>query len=590
MIRLIRNESSNHLIKSPIQSSSYLTKLQNHKLYKYIYKQNYYIGVKIIKYSKKVSKNTLFIAHSIWEVFEYLGKVAADKCSCYLTKRKLELQQPIEDIKESIGVFKQSLDKAQKKSDTVLISTYIEQAKLFFIKNKSYFMRSVSYILPLGALVVLFSTMVYYHYNTYALEVTYNGENIGYISDESVFSEAEKQMKNRIVLEDYVKPEQTIPTFKLKVVKKQDLTSVDLLTDEIIGASGNVVESAEGLYVQGQFLGATKNSGEVLELLNSMLDAYKSEDIIKAEFDKPIEIKNGLYPTSSIIDVAQMKQTLISEQEQERTYIVQSGDAPSVIADKVDMKYADLKALNPDIEKKLLPGQEILIARSEKYIEVKVVKELIYEEDIVFETIQEIDKDHIKGYFKETQEGVPGKQKVLANVSYLGNQEVERKIISTDILTEPVPRKVTVGGSKPLEKVPTGTTGTAPGSFIWPVQGGYISCPMYGYPGHVGLDIAAPSGTNVWASAAGKVVKVSYNTMRGKYIIIDHGGGIRTTYMHNSSTYVQVGQSVEQGALIAGVGRTGNATGNHLHIEFTVNGKLIDPEKYIDTKNKQRRW
>lgn len=587
---MIKNESSNHLIDCPTCSSSFLTKLQNHKLYKYIYKQNYYIGVKIIKYSKKIKNAISAIAFSLWEVLEYVGKTYFDKWSRYFNRRKLELQQPLEDIKESIDEFKQSLEQAQTKTDTSVADTYIIQAKLFFKKNKAYFSRSISYVLPLGALIVLFSIMVYYNYNTYALEVTYNGENIGYISDESVFSEAEKQMKNRIILEDYVKPKQTIPTFKLKMVKKQDLTSVDQLTDEIIEASGNVVESAEGLYVQGQFLGATKNSGEVLELLNSMLDDYKSEDIIKAEFDKPIEIKNGLYPTSSIINVAQMKQTLISEQEQERTYIVQSGDAPSVIADKVDMKYADLKALNPDIEKKLLPGQEILIARSEKYIDVKVVKELVYEEDVAFETVQEVDKDHIKGYFKETQEGVAGKQKVVANVSYLGNQEVERKIISTDVIVEPVARKVTVGGSKPLEKVPTGNSGTAPGSFIWPVQGGYISCPMYGYPGHVGLDIAAPSGTGVLASASGTVVKVSYNTMRGKYIIIDHGGGIRTTYMHNSATYVKVGQYVEQGTLIAGVGRTGNATGNHLHIEFTVNGKLMNPEKYINTKNKERRW
>ncbi|MEG2295717.1 MAG: M23 family metallopeptidase, partial [Oscillospiraceae bacterium] len=87
-----------------------------------------------------------------------------------------------------------------------------------------------------------------------------------------------------------------------------------------------------------------------------------------------------------------------------------------------------------------------------------------------------------------------------------------------------------------------------------------------------------------------KVVKVSYNTMRGKYIIIDHGGGIRTTYMHNSATYVKLGQFVEQGNLIAAVGRTGNATGNHLHIEFTVNGRIQDPEKYINTKGKVRKW
>ena len=73
------------------------------------------------------------------------------------------------------------------------------------------------------------------------------------------------------------------------------------------------------------------------------------------------------------------------------------------------------------------------------------------------------------------------------------------------------------------------------------------------------------------------------NGAYGRYVVIDHGGGVQTLYAHNSQVYVQAGQWVEQGELIAAMGSTGNSSGNHCHFEIRINGVKKDPAGYIGT-------
>ncbi|WP_346697965.1 peptidoglycan DD-metalloendopeptidase family protein [Catenibacillus scindens] len=135
----------------------------------------------------------------------------------------------------------------------------------------------------------------------------------------------------------------------------------------------------------------------------------------------------------------------------------------------------------------------------------------------------------------------------------------------------------------------TSTAGVATGSFIWPCAGGYISSHFGGRTAptagastnHKGVDIAASSGTDIYAADGGTVVTVSYSTARGNYIVISHGNGMSTLYQHCSAIYASVGQQVSQGDVIAAVGSTGYSTGAHLHFEVWVNGVPVDPEDYI---------
>lgn len=98
---------------------------------------------------------------------------------------------------------------------------------------------------------------------------------------------------------------------------------------------------------------------------------------------------------------------------------------------------------------------------------------------------------------------------------------------------------------------------------------------------HAGVDIAVPSGTPVYASGSGRVTEARYSSSYGWYIKIRHRGGFFTLYAHLSRLYVRKGSTVRMGQHIGSVGRTGVATGNHLHFELRKNGILQNPLQWI---------
>ena len=123
---------------------------------------------------------------------------------------------------------------------------------------------------------------------------------------------------------------------------------------------------------------------------------------------------------------------------------------------------------------------------------------------------------------------------------------------------------------------------------IWPARGwvasgfGYRVSPFTGLKQfHQGIDIANRPGTPVIAPANGVVVKVGVDYSFGKYIVISHGYGITTRYGHLSKILVKRGQRVKRGQVIGRMGNTGRSTGPHLHYEVVVNGRHVDPMRYI---------
>ena len=88
-------------------------------------------------------------------------------------------------------------------------------------------------------------------------------------------------------------------------------------------------------------------------------------------------------------------------------------------------------------------------------------------------------------------------------------------------------------------------------------------------------------GLNIVAALSGTVETVSYDRSSGNYVVLNHGNGVRTKYLHCSSTLVQVGQKVTQGQTIAKVGDTGVATGPHLHFSITIYNSYVDPYTYL---------
>jgi murein DD-endopeptidase MepM/ murein hydrolase activator NlpD len=120
-------------------------------------------------------------------------------------------------------------------------------------------------------------------------------------------------------------------------------------------------------------------------------------------------------------------------------------------------------------------------------------------------------------------------------------------------------------------------------TYIWPLTRVEVSSPFGQRWGrlHSGIDLRAPRGTPVKASSHGRVIFSGRKSGYGKIIIIAHADDVETTYAHNSRNLVKVGQRVKKGRVIAKVGRTGNATGYHLHFEIRRRGKAINPKRYL---------
>jgi murein DD-endopeptidase MepM/ murein hydrolase activator NlpD len=98
---------------------------------------------------------------------------------------------------------------------------------------------------------------------------------------------------------------------------------------------------------------------------------------------------------------------------------------------------------------------------------------------------------------------------------------------------------------------------------------------------HEGLDIAARTGTPIYASGDGIVAQAETVDGYGKLLVLDHGYGYKSYYGHNSKFYAKVGQRVKRGDRIAAVGNTGSSTGSHLHYEVRLNGVPVNPKKFL---------
>ena len=94
---------------------------------------------------------------------------------------------------------------------------------------------------------------------------------------------------------------------------------------------------------------------------------------------------------------------------------------------------------------------------------------------------------------------------------------------------------------------------------------------------HKGVDLTAPTGTDVYAAQDGRVIVARRDSGYGNYLILDHGNGVQTLYAHNSRLFAQVGDLAQRGQKIAEVGRTGHATGPHLHFELRLQGQPQNP-------------
>lgn len=264
-----------------------------------------------------------------------------------------------------------------------------------------------------------------------------------------------------------------------------------------------------------------------------------------------------------------------------QTYTVNSGDTISNIAFNHKISTEELLISNPSIvnEKSLLyTGQILKLGVLDPQFNVVEQDHVVFREEKKYQTEIRYDDNEYVGYEKTIQTGVNGENRVTQKVLTVNGIKTSIVNVSTETLKESVNEVIVKGTKKSVYVYPSGGVVPARGEWAWPASCSSISS-GFGYRWgalHDGTDIAGCGyGSNIYAAQSGTVVESKKKTGyypggygdNGEYIIIDHHNGIYTIYAHlcPGCRYVSVGDTVEKGQVIGGMGQTGAATGVHVH-------------------------
>ena len=461
-------------------------------------------------------------------------------------------------------------------------------------RNLRLLPRMAMYILPVCALALSSMVFEYVINQPYALAVQVNGETVGYVANEDVFDTAREDVMERISYAGSDKTELTIePSYTIAVA--HHMLDENEMADAIIQSAGDQIGEGTALYLDGELTAVCSDGDALRAYFTSRLEPYEVPDDpnVSVGFNKQVTLEDGLYFKDSLQDYADVEKALSDVKQAQKVYTVKTGDTLWDIAHKNDLTFRELCALNTNFKggplnekSNIREGDELIVTKEEAALEVRITRIETREEEVAFAIETTKSNEYTKGTTKVLQEGQNGLRRVtFQNVYDTNNVLVEQTILSTEVIKEPVNKKV-VQGTKKVKSSTKFITGS--GQFIWPVPN-YRYCSRWYGGRHRGVDICAPAGTPIYASAGGTITKAGYNkagagTGYGYSVIINHGGGYSSVYAHCLSLTVSAGQTVKQGQLIGYLGSTGRSTGNHCHFEIRLNGSYIPPQNVFPGK------
>ena len=330
----------------------------------FVYAVCYLVGARIIRFfrrsKRRLKKGAL---HLKWKLrrlyFDFKDQQVLDNLNKQHHHR--QNKDALRQVQQSLQQWKQHREQSSK----LLFGEFF----CAFRPILPLLAGTVNYLLPVGSMVILISTVLHFSTMTYGLQVQYNGEHIGYILSESAFVEAEAKVRERIVNEAYLPPEDSVPIYSLAIVEDDQISEESVLINNIIRASGNEIEEAAGLYVDGEFIGAVSDGDELLKSLRARKNGTYSPDMPTGE---PVEEQPQEETESQEQPQEQTPSNPEPENEQpateqlvpERTHTVREGDSLWDIAIEYDVTVDQLLQLNPEVSKSMLVGQTLIISQS----------------------------------------------------------------------------------------------------------------------------------------------------------------------------------------------------------------------------------
>jgi murein DD-endopeptidase MepM/ murein hydrolase activator NlpD len=313
---------------------------------------------------------------------------------------------------------------------------------------------------------------------------------------------------------------------------------------------------------------------ELKELEEGTPDSNVDSKLLSVKLSEEAKFEETKAAPGEIMKADKAVEFLLNGTLEEKKYKVQEGDVLGNIAQKHDLTSGKLLELNPGLnEDSLLQiDQEINVTVFKPLVQVTVEREQSAVETIAYEKEVVEDSSMNKGDIKVKQEGEDGEKAITYLTKEENGVQVNRTVKEEKVTKEPV-KYVVIKGTKV-------TPSRGSGSFVWPTNGGYVSSKVGQRWGrmHKGIDIARPDNLTIKSIDNGTVVSAGWDSGGyGNKVVIDHNNGYRSVYAHLSSISVSSGQTVSAGSALGNMGKTGQSTGVHLHLEVYKNGSLVNP-------------
>ncbi len=556
---------------------------KHEKEVEFVYKRSFFSGITIIIFIKRLKRNIQRFLEPIFKAISIEFKFRVKRIRKWYKRTVGDIFFAIRRIFVGFGKLLKAAFLAPKNKQKIGEAVKSEMSR-GYTKNKEIYFRAFNYLVAVVGIGVLSAVLIYYSTLSFGLSASISTGEIGVVQNEENYRDAVAMFATRIVAVDDDEVVDTQPTYELVTSREVNYDSPAVIADKMVEVSSEEVVEASGLYVNGAFYGACFEGAELKTLLSSKLEeAAVSHPDGEVAFVKNVEVIDGLYPTESVSEYSALEGLINGTTQEEIIYEVVSGDTPIGIAAKYGISLTELDRLNGDLLDTLKPGYELTIQADQSFLQVKVIKDIVYTVDVDYDVENRSNNSLALGTSRTLQDGVDGVNEVYATVTYIDGFESGREITNTIVISEPVTRIVEIG-TKSLapeigEDLVAGGLGT--GSYGWPTASGYISNGWLGYPGHYAIDIASGYGTNIYAVDGGVVTLAQWYGSYGNCIIINHGNGMQTLYAHMSAIYVPVGTVVDKGQHIGEMGSTGRSTGTHLHIEFIENGVKKNPLLFL---------
>ncbi|MCI3924761.1 peptidoglycan DD-metalloendopeptidase family protein [Paenibacillus sp. TRM 82003] len=324
-----------------------------------------------------------------------------------------------------------------------------------------------------------------------------------------------------------------------------------------------------------------------LTILSAAPVAERDDDVISetepelqsVRIIEPVDLLTREIRPNDVMDEQAVIDMLVTGDVKPTKYIVQEGDTPGHIADKLGVPIDVLYAKNRDnadlINKDLIRvGDELDVTMLQPAVTIEAVEKVKETISVQYETEYEEDETMRKGQTKTIRAGKNGVKEVTFLLTKVNGLLMDEQIAEEVVLEEPVPAIVRRGTKVVL--------GEGTGKFSWPVLSYQVTSGFGSRWGrqHKGIDIISKK-KSILAADTGKVIFAGKKGDYGNAVIIDHQNGYETLYGHLSKISVKKGDVVEKGDTLGVMGSTGRSTGVHLHFEIIVNGTEKNPMSYL---------